>query len=144
MNLRDEIVKEAESWLGTPYHHQAMVKGAGVDCAMILVAVYGKVGLLPEGFDPRPYPHDWHLHRDAERYLGHLLRFGYEVDAPERGDIAVWKFGRTFSHGGILVGQNRIIHSYVGRGVVLDDMNQAELCGRDVRFFSFMPSEQSA
>lgn len=69
-DLRARIVEEARSWLGTPYHHHAMVKGAGVDCAMLLVAVYGAVGLLPEGFDPRPYPQDWHLHRDCERYLG--------------------------------------------------------------------------
>lgn len=137
MNLRDEIVKEAESWLGTPYHHQAMVKGAGVDCAMILVAVYGKLGLCPSDFDPRPYPQDWHLHRDAERYLAGLTRYCHETDTPERGDIAVWKFGRTFSHGAIYVGGNRIIHSYIGRGVVLDDMNQSELLGRAVKFFTF-------
>ena len=56
MDLRQRIVEEARSWLGTPYHHQAMVKGAGVDCAMILVAVYRAVGLIPAGFDPRPYP----------------------------------------------------------------------------------------
>ncbi|MDO6044547.1 hypothetical protein Q4P48_08410 [Neisseria gonorrhoeae] len=46
-DLRARIVEEARSWLGTPYHHHAMVKGAGVDCAMLLVAVYGAVGLLP-------------------------------------------------------------------------------------------------
>ena len=139
MDLRQRIVEEARSWLGTPYHHQAMVKGAGVDCAMILVAVYRAVGLIPAGFDPRPYPQDWHLHSDAERYLGNITRFCREVETPQVGGIAVWRFGRTFSHGGICIGGNQVIHSYVGRGVVLDDMGQAELSGRGVRYFDFVP-----
>ena len=139
MDLRQRIVEEARSWLGTPYHHQAMVKGAGVDCAMILVAVYRAVGLIPAGFDPRPYPQDWHLHRDAERYLGNITRFCCEVESPQVGGIAVWRFGRTFSHGGICIGGNQVIHSYIGRGVVLDDMGQAELSGRGVRYFDFVP-----
>ena len=139
MDLRQRIVEEARSWLGTPYHHQAMVKRAGVDCAMILVAVYRSVGLIPAGFDPRPYPQDWHLHRDAERYLGNITRFCREVESPQVGGIAVWRFGRTFSHGGIYIGGNQVIHSYIGRGVVLDDMGQAELLGRGVRYFDFVP-----
>ena len=139
MDLRQRIVEEARSWLGTPYHHQAMVKGAGVDCAMILVAVYRAVGLIPASFDPRPYPQDWHLHRDAERYLGNITRFCCEVETPQVGGIAVWRFGRTFSHGGICIGGNQVIHSYIGRGVVLDDMGQAELSGRGVRYFDFVP-----
>lgn len=137
MDLRQRIVEEARSWLGTPYHHQAMVKGAGVDCAMILVAVYRAVGLIPAGFDPRPYPQDWHLHRNAERYLGNITRFCREVETPQVGGIAVWRFGRTFSHGGIYIGGNQVIHSYVGRGVVLDDMGQAELSERGVCYFDF-------
>ncbi|HGJ8792219.1 TPA: hypothetical protein ACJYO5_001510 [Neisseria gonorrhoeae] len=134
-DLRARIVEEARSWLGTPYHHHAMVKGAGVDCAMLLVAVYGAVGLLPEGFDPRPYPQDWHLHRDCERYLGFVTQFCRETESPQAGDIAVWRFGRSFSHGGILAGGGKVIHSYIGRGVVSDDIGQAELIGRGVRFF---------
>ena len=106
---------------------------------MILVAVYRAVGLIPAGFDPRPYPQDWHLHRDAERYLGNITRFCREVETPQVGGIAVWRFGRTFSHGGICIGGNQVIHSYVGRGVVLDDMGQAELSGRGVRYFDFVP-----
>ena len=104
---------------------------------MILVAVYRSVGLIPAGFDPRPYPQDWHLHRDAERYLGNITRFCCEVESPQVGGIAVWRFGRTFSHGGIYIGGNQVIHSYIGRGVVLDELDQAELSGRPMKFFTF-------
>lgn len=137
MNIREQIVAEAQTWLGTPYHHQGCLKNVGVDCGMILVAVFHAVGLIPQ-IDPRPYPHDWHLHRDDERYLGWLTQFGREVRQPESGDVAVWRFGRTFSHGTIYVGQNQIIHAYIGRGVVLAGMNESELSGRDVKFFSLV------
>ena len=69
-----------ESWIGTPYHHAADVKGrtGGVDCAMLLVRVYCDRGLV-EKFDPRPYTRDWFLHRNEERYLGFLLARSCEV-----------------------------------------------------------------
>lgn len=137
MSIREQIVAEAQTWLGTPYHHQGCLKNVGVDCGMILVAVFHAVGLIPQ-IDPRPYPHDWHLHRDDERYLGWLAQFGREVGQPELGDVVVWRFGRTFSHGAIYVGQNQIIHAYIGRGVVLANMDEGELSGRDVKFFSLI------
>ncbi|MGN6965964.1 NlpC/P60 family protein, partial [Neisseria sp. P0016.S002] len=56
---------------------------------------------------------------------------------PQPGDVVVWKFGRTFSHGAVYVGDNKIIHSYIGRGVVLDELDQAELSGRPMKFFTF-------
>ena len=50
---RVAVVAAARSWLGTPYHHAADVKGrkGGVDCAMLLVRVYCDLGLV-EPFDP--------------------------------------------------------------------------------------------
>ena len=92
---RAAVVAEARSWIGTPYHHQADIKGAGVDCAMILVRVWVDLGLVP-AFDPRPYPIDWHLHQAEERYLAQLQARAVFVDAPLPGDIVVWRYGRTF------------------------------------------------
>jgi len=75
---RAAVVAEARRWIGTPYHHQADVLGAGVDCGMLLVRVYVDTGVVPP-FDPRPYSVQWHLHREDERYLGFLLERGTEV-----------------------------------------------------------------
>jgi hypothetical protein len=71
--MREKIVAEARSWIGTPYHNCADIKGVGVDCGMLLVRVYCDLGLVPR-FDPRPYTAQWHLHRDDERYLDGLTR----------------------------------------------------------------------
>ena len=83
---RRRVVAAARSWIGTPYHHAADVKGAGVDCAMLLVRVFCDLGLV-EPFDPRPYTRDWHLHRGEERYLGFLLDRAHEVARRDAGDV---------------------------------------------------------
>ena len=103
LEQRAAVVAEARRWIGTPYHHQADVLGAGVDCGMLLVRVYVDCGLVP-AFDPRPYPVQWHLHRSDERYLGFLIARGIEVEAPEPGDIVVWRIGRAYAHGGVVTG----------------------------------------
>ena len=36
---RDMIVAEARTWLGTPFQHQARLKGVGVDCAGVPVGI---------------------------------------------------------------------------------------------------------
>ncbi len=134
---RAAIVAEAATWLRTPYHHQAGVKGAGCDCAFLLIRVFAACGLVPE-VDPRPYPPDWHLHRDEERYLGWIRRYAGRIETPLPGDVALWRFGRTVSHAGIVVEWPTIIHAYRGEGVVLEDAARGRLAkpGRLFGFFS--------
>jgi len=98
---RAAVVAEARAWCGTPYHHLADVKGAGVDCAMLIVRVYCDLGLV-EPFDPRPYPPDWHLHRSEERYLGFVFERARRVAEPGEGDVMVMRYGRAYGHGGIV------------------------------------------
>jgi cell wall-associated NlpC family hydrolase len=132
------VVAEAGTWLRTPYHHRARVKGAGVDCAQILIGVYGAVGLV-EPFDTGDYPMDWMNHRDEERYLGWIERFGWRVEAPKPGDIAVWRFGRTFSHGAVVVEWPRIIHANRRDGMVsYGDASSGDLAQREVLFYSLI------
>lgn len=110
---RVAVVAEARSWLGTPYHNCADVKGVGVDCGMLLVRVFCDTGLCPP-FDPRPYSIDWHLHRDDERYLGFIFDRGSEVTRPMPGDVMAFKYGRSYAHGGIVTKPDplTIVHAY--------------------------------
>ncbi len=116
---RAHVVREAESWLGTPYHAGARVRGVGVDCAQLLIAVFHGAGVLP-ALDPAPYPADWYLHRDLERLLLHLAPWATPTRDPEPGDIVTYRFGRAVAHAGILVAPGAIIHAAHQIGVVRD------------------------
>jgi len=120
---RAAVVAEARSWIGTPYHHAADVKGHGVDCAMLLVRVYCDLGLV-EPFDPRPYTRDWFLHRNEERYLKCLLKLSREIREPKDGDVVLFRIGRCFAHAGVVSRAEplTIIHAFAATGCVVEDI----------------------
>ena len=133
---RMAVIAEASTWIGTPYHHEGRIKAAGVDCLTLLAEVFERAGVLPRIEVPH-YPHDWHMHRDTERYMDGLMRYARPVDVPEPGDIALYRFGRCFAHGAIVESwPDRIIHSYLIDGVVRTRSDAGHLAGREVRFFS--------
>jgi len=148
---RAAVVKAARSWTGTPYHHRAKVKGAGVDCIMLLVAAFEEAGVAHNVEVPK-YSHQWHLHHDAEKYMEGLLKYCRELGPGEKtqpGDIVLFKFGRTFSHGAIVSEWPNIVHAWLKSGCVEDDYtktsflqfvgerNDDEGKPREKRFFSF-------
>ena len=136
---RAAVVAEALTWAGTPYRHRARLKGVGADCAQFPLAVYEAMGLIPPT-DVGAYVQDWHHHRSEELYLGWVRRLAREIDETLAGpgDFAVWRFGRAFSHGAILIDPPVIIHATVlGRRVHLADYRRDDgLPGRPVKFFS--------
>lgn len=136
MNIRQAIITEAKTWLGTRYHHAAAIKGAGVDCAQILIEVYSAVGLADKP-DVGYYPSDWMLHRSEERYLGWVEKYCKQVAVPQMGDIVLFKFGRCFSHSGIVTTWPEIIHAQREDGCCYAHAEAGALAGREVRFYSF-------
>jgi NlpC/P60 family putative phage cell wall peptidase len=122
IDQRNAVVAEARSWALTPYRHCADIKGVGVDCGMLIVRVFVDLGLV-EPFDPRPYAIDFMMHRDEERYLGWVKTWCAEVETPRPGDLALYRFGRCFSHGGIVVNADplTIVHAYRDSGMVCED-----------------------
>jgi NlpC/P60 family putative phage cell wall peptidase len=133
---RELVVKEALSWIGTPYHHQAMVKGSGVDCAMILIGVYKNCGLIDNVKLPE-YSTQWHLHRDEEKYLETISQYLKPTKDPKPGDVALFKFGRTVSHSAILIDYPTVVHAYNRVGVILDDMTNGKLKDRLHGFYTY-------
>lgn len=141
-SLRAAVVREALEWEGTAYHHKARVKGVGVDCAQLPAAVYEAVGLIPH-LAPE-YSPQWMLHRDEEQFLGWVTRFAHEIDrdAAGPGDFAIWKFGRCFAHGAIIIDLPEVLHAVIqGGGVIRGNIDRdEELRSRPVRFFSLFGS----
>jgi len=132
---RAAVVAEVQKWLRTPYQHRQRALGLGVDCAWLLIEVYRECGLIP-AIDPGDYPQDWHLHRSEERYLGWLESYGHQVAEPQPGDVAVWRFGRAYSHGAVVIEGTRVVHAYVDIGVEWADMREERLASRPVRYYT--------
>lgn len=137
MTTRAAIVAEAMTWVDTPYHHRARVKGAGVDCAMILIGVFAGVGLIDE-FDPDEYPRDWMLHREEDRFRALVRKYADEIERAtvKPGDIALYLVGKCFAHGAIIVDWPNVIHADSRYGKVTPaEGDQGWLAGRAVEFY---------
>lgn len=136
---REAVLAEARTWVGTPWKHRARVRGragGGVDCAHYLIAAFAGAGCV-QAFDPGPYPPDWMLHRDEERLLAVVERYASQTSAPQPADIAVWRFGRCFSHLAIVVAWPQILHAYKAEGgVVPGDGTKGLLAARERRFYA--------
>lgn len=81
-------------------------------------------------------------HRSEELYLKEIDRFVNEIAGPPApADFVVFRFGRTYSHGGIVIDWPIIIHAYIPHGVLLSDaLRDGELLGRQHRFFELAVS----
>jgi cell wall-associated NlpC family hydrolase len=140
---RGQVVDAAMAWLGTPYHHQAAVKGAAADCAMFPLAVYKECGLVPPDYHAPAYSSQWHLHRSEELYLVEIEKLAVESSLCDirPADFVIFKFGRTFSHGAIVIKWPLIIHSYIPHGVILANAsNDAQLINREMKVFEMRES----
>lgn len=124
------IVVAARGWLGTPYVHQASVRGVGCDCLGLLRGVWREVcGVEPEAIPA--YTRDWSeasgheaLRAAAERWL----RPARDRLAP--GDVLLFRMreGAVAKHLGIAAGGAEaltVIHGYTGHGVVESPLSTA-------------------
>ena len=110
----EQVVAQARAWLGTPYHHQARLRGVGVDCIGLLIGVCRELGTVAPDFDVNGYP------READGItLMHeaILRMEQIERADMRyGDAVVTAFRGVPHHFGLLGdyrhGGFSIIHAY--------------------------------
>ena len=117
---RDDIVAEARRWLGTPYHHQASLRGVGADCLGLVRGVWRALhGADAE--DVPAYSRDWAEATGAETMLAAARRHLREIDrdAATRGDVVIFRYRprAVAKHVGILTGPARMIHAIEGAAV---------------------------
>lgn len=123
--LQREILASARGWIGTPYRHQASVKGAGCDCLGLLRGVWREVfnGAEPEVVPA--YSYDWSEPQGDERLwraaARHLKAATLLEEAP--GDVLLFRMraGAVAKHLGVAANTGRnatFIHAYSGHSVV--------------------------
>ncbi|MBZ0130151.1 MAG: peptidase [Rhodobacteraceae bacterium] len=122
---RPDVVALARGWIGTPYLHQASLKGAGADCLGLLRGVWREAyGHEPEAVPA--YTPDWSepsgdevLWRAAARHMAVVER-----TAPiAAGQVLLFRMhvGAVAKHLGIAAGSGEavsFIHAYTGHGVI--------------------------
>jgi cell wall-associated NlpC family hydrolase len=119
-----KLIEEALTWLDTPYHHQACLKGVGVDCVNLIVAVGQEAGVLG-AVVIEPYNLQWQLHSRDELLLNQLKKYGcrsvelVDPELIEPGLIVTFKYGRADSHAGITIGNGEFIHAAIDYGRVV-------------------------
>lgn len=132
MTLQTDIVNQARTWIGTPFHHQARLKGKGCDCLGLIVGVVDELGLkdstgrLLASYDEVTYSKE----PDGTYLIQKLTGLLEEVPVAEAraGDLVLFKVRENPQHLAILTdyeGMIGMIHCYAqARRVVehrLDD-----------------------
>ncbi|ACB79582.1 phage cell wall peptidase, NlpC/P60 family [Methylorubrum populi BJ001] len=123
--LAGRIVTEARAWAGTPYRHQASLKGVGCDCLGLLRGVWRAV-LGPEPEAPPPYAASWAEAASGDDPLlsaaqRHLVPITEPLAAyrPRAGDVLLFAFRSHLpaKHCAIATGPAAMIHAHDGAAV---------------------------
>ena len=123
-----KIAACARSWIGTPYHDQASLKGAGVDCLGLARGIWREV-VGPEPLTVPPYSRDWgetgQVEVLAEGAAGWLTAIPLAEAGP--GAVVLFRMMRdaTAKHVGILTSATTFVHAYAGIGAIEEEMTTA-------------------
>lgn len=138
------VISTARAWLGTPYHDQASVKGAGCDCLGLARGVWREiVGREPTAIPP--YSRGWGEVGAREVLADGARQWMIEIDPAEAGPGAALLFRMRDTgiakHIGILTDSETLIHAYERLGVIEEPFSTA--WRRRIAFAFLYPSPES-
>ena len=118
--MHEQIIAEARAWIGTPYCHQASLRGVGCDCLGLLRGVWRAVYDAEPELTPA-YAPDWAEasgeEKLAEAARRHMTEIASKDAAP--GDVLLfrWRPHLPAKHAAVLTAPGRMIHAYDGTAV---------------------------
>jgi NlpC/P60 family putative phage cell wall peptidase len=117
---RSAIVAEARSWIGTPYRHQASLKGVGCDCLGLVRGVWRAI-IGPEPARAPPYAPDWAEATAAESLAEAAARYltAVPLDRFAPGDVLLfrWRARLPAKHAAIVTAPDKMVHAHDGAAV---------------------------
>lgn len=110
----DNILTEAQTYLGTPYRYGGMTR-KGIDCSAFVLSVFGAAAGLT-------------LPRVAASQAQQGERI--EKENLQKGDLIFFSHGKRISHVGIVEdvteeGEIKFIHAATSRGVMISSLNDS-------------------
>jgi cell wall-associated NlpC family hydrolase len=114
MITRDQVVKAARSYVGTPFSHQGRVCGKGVDCVGVVICVAVDLGIK----DTNGVPFQLHDYPDySSQPLGSFVHDEARTRLIEKsvadikaGDVVTMKVPYTPSHAGIIAERDGVLY----------------------------------
>ncbi|MBD8082863.1 C40 family peptidase [Chryseobacterium caseinilyticum] len=110
----DNILAEAETYLGTPYRYGGTTRN-GIDCSAFVLSVFGAAASLT-----------------LPRVAASQAQEGESIDRTElqKGDLVFFSHGRRISHVGIVEsisedGDIKFIHAATSRGVMVSSLSDS-------------------
>ena len=130
--LGNLVVSKAREYIGTPYYHSGRTKVGGVDCAGLVIAVFGELGVTITD-TPDHYGRIVSTRQLMRTVRDNLTQVVGGLKEAKAGDVLTIRFKRHAQHLAIFTGEGTIIHSYEGSGKVienrLDDRWQRKIVG---------------
>jgi lipoprotein Spr len=110
----DNILAEAETYLGTPYRYGGTSRN-GIDCSAFVLSVFGAAASL-----------------SLPRVAASQAQEGEAVEKTDmqKGDLVFFSHGRRISHVGIVQevtadGEIKFIHAATSKGVMISSLNDS-------------------
>lgn len=118
----------AAGWLGTPYHHQASLRGVGCDCLGLIRGIWREL-IGPEPAAMPPYTPDWMEARDRDLLLTVFRQALLPADRYELavGSVLVFRMAARAAakHCAIMINPVRMVHARERLGVVSEVVTPA-------------------
>jgi cell wall-associated NlpC family hydrolase len=122
------LIREARSWLRTPFRDHWAMKGVGCDCVGFAHAVFVSVRAIPPIQFPA-YALDEGSHSNQSKLERVLIECGSFAEVWHRdgstelpplihGDLLGFHLGRSVHHMGLLLGAPQFIHALQNYGVI--------------------------
>ncbi len=112
--VRDQIIAEARSWIGTPFHWEASVKGVGCDCKGLVAGVARNLG-RPEAASRFASATAYNRKIDTKLLKQGLTELFDPAPIPMPGDVLLLRVAGIPMHLAIMVSDCRMVHTY-GKG----------------------------
>ena len=120
--------RSARSWLGTPYHDQASLRGVGCDCLGLARGVWREV-VGPEPFPIPAYSRDWGETGPREVLAEGAGRMMPEISVSEvcPGALVLFRMRpcAIAKHVGIMTGPDHFLHAYERLGVIEEPLTRS-------------------